>query len=336
MKAKKWIGVDIHKKQITICIMKKTGEKEHHVYPRTSDGLNEFFNHVDSKTIVGVESTTWTRDFACKCIKKAQDVIIFNTVALKEKMSKRLKTDKVDSAEIALILRRFEKNELSTCMIKSEEFAEIKGLLNIRERLVRRKTESKNEIIAMLDYWGSSRTEKFFIHIEKDKVWINEQIKIPVSIRLAVIRLIEIIEEYELQIKELDEQIETKLNENKGYNAIRKSIKGVGKTTAAYLITKIEDIKRFESHKKLVSYLGLSPKVKESDGKGYNGHISKETDKGLLRVLVQASWICIKYDMTMKKFYENLIKRMCKQKAIIAVARKLVVNTFFVLKQAEA
>lgn len=336
MKAKKWIGVDIHKKQITVCILKPKGEKEHHVYERTSEGIEEFFNHVDSKTIIGIESTTWTRDFACKCIKKAQEVIIFNTIALKQKMSKRLKTDKVDSAEIALILKRFEKEELSTCIIKSEEFAEIKGLLNIRERLVRRKTESKNEIIAMLDYWGSSRKEKFFINIRKDKEWINEQIKIPVSIRLALIQLVEIIEKYEDQIKGLDDQIENKLKENKGYVSLRSSVKGIGKTTAAYLVTKIEDIKRFENHKKLTSYLGLVPKVNESDGKGFNGHISKETDKGLLRVLVQASWISIKYDETMKNFYENLKKRMCKQKAIIAVARKLVVKTFFILKQAEA
>jgi len=336
MKAKKWIGVDIHKKQITICILKSKGEKEQHVYERTSEGIEEFLSHVDSKTIIGIESKTWTRDFAVKCIKKAQDVIIFNTVELKKMMSKRKKTDKIDSSKIALILRRFEKEELSICEIKSDEYAEVKGLLNIRERLVRKKTETKNEIIAMLDYWGSSRKEKFFMNIEDDKRWINERVNIPVSIRLAIIKLIEIIEIYEEQIKALDNEIEEKLKDNKGYNAIRSSIKGIGKTTGAYIVSKIETIKRFDSHKKLVSYFGLAPRVNESDNKGTNGHISKNTDKGLLRVLVQAAWISIKYNMEMKAFYDRLRVKSCKQKAIIAVARKLVVNAFYILKQAEA
>lgn len=235
-----------------------------------------------------------------------------------------------------MILRRFEKEELSICEIKSDSYAEVKGLLNIRERLVRKKTETKNEIIAMLDYWGSSRKEKFFMNMEKDKIWINERTGIPVSIRIAIIKLIEIIEVYEEQIKAFDDEIEEKLKDNKGYNAIKSSIKGIGKTTGAYIVSKIETIKRFENHKKLVSYFGLAPRVNESDDKGTKGHISKNTDKGLLRVLVQAAWISIKYDMDMKAFYERLRAKSCTQKAIIAVARKLVVNAFYILKQAEA
>lgn len=336
MKAKKWIGVDIHKKQFTICIMIKNHKNQHLVYERTSEGITDFLSHVDTETIIGIESTTWTRDFAISCVKKAKDVIVFNTVDLKSLMNKTKKTDKVDSAKIALILRRFEKDELSTCCIKSTEFAEIKGMLKIRENLVKKKTETKNEIIAMLDYWGSSRKEKFYMNIEKDKVWINNQVDIPINIRLSLIRLVELIEEFELQIDDLNKLLEEKLKNNKGYNEIKNKIKGIGKTTAAYIVSKIEKIDRFENHKKLVSYLGLAPKVNESDGKGTNGKISKNTDKGLLRCLIQAAWISVRYDGEMKDFYQNLKRRKCAQKAIVAVARKLVINCFYTLKQAEA
>lgn len=336
MKANKWIGVDIHKKQITVCIMKKNQKNQHHVYERTSEGLAEFLSHVDKETIIGVESTTWTRDFSVKCLDKAKDVIVFNTIDLKGLMDKTKKTDKIDSAKIALILKRFEKDELSTCSIKSDYFAEVKGLLKIRENLVKKKTETKNEIIAMLDFWGSSRKTKFFMRIDKDKEWINDQVKIPVNIRLSIIRLVELIEEYELQIKDLDKMIEEKLADHKGYHKLKSSIKGIGKTTAAYIVSKIEKIERFETHKKLVSYFGLAPKVNESDDKSSNGKISKNTDKGLLRCLIQAAWVSVKYDGEMKNFYQNLKKRKCAQKVIVAVARKLVINCFYTLKQAGA
>jgi transposase len=145
-----------------------------------------------------------------------------------------------------------------------------------------------------------------------------------------------LIEEYERQIKDIDKIIEEKLKEHKGYQKIKSSIKGIGKTTAAYIVSKIERIERFETHKKLVSYFGLAPKVSESDGKFSNGKISKNTDKGLLRCLIQAAWISVKYDEQMRNFYQNLKKRKCVQKTIIAVARKLVINCFYTLKQAEA
>ncbi len=335
MKATKWIGVDIHKKQITICIINDNGVKDQLVFERTPEGIAKFIPYINNNTIIGVESTTWTRDFAIKCVPFAQDVIIFNTIELKKLMDRTKKTDKIDAAKIALILQRFEKDELSICAIKSDEFAEVKGLLNVREKIVRRKTETKNEIIAMLDYWGESRSEKFFIKLEADKKWIADKVKIPATIRTAILGLIETIEIYEKQIKDLGNDIENKLKDNAGYCALTEKIKGVGKTTGAYIISKIEDVNRFENHKKLVSYFGLAPKVSLSDGKGFNGHITKNTDKGLLRVLIQASWISVKYDKSMKAFYDNLRARSCKQKAIVAVARKIVVNAFYILKQVE-
>lgn len=330
MKGKKWIGVDIHKKQITVCILNKDGSREEKVYERTKEGIEEFLENVDNETVIGVESTTWTRDFAIRCIKKAKDVIIFNTIELSKLMSKVKKTDKVDTGCMALIIRKFKKEELSLCALKSKECAEIKGLLKIRDSLVKKKIVTKNEIISMLDYWGCYRSNKYKFN-ETDRIWIKEREELPESIKKEILKLFDLIKEYENVIKEIEKEIDCKLEENEDFNRIIK-IKGIGKICGAYIISKIGNIDRFENYKKLISYFGLAPKVITSDEKGYNGKITKNTDKDLLRVLIQAAWINIRYDKVNREFYNKLKSRSCKQKAIVAVARKLVISVYFTLK----
>lgn len=332
MKAKKWIGVDIHKKQFTVCILTEDAEPILRSYERESEGMREFLKEIDKETVIGVESTTWTWDFARKLQEHAKDVVIFNTIDLKALMDKMRKTDKIDAERIALIIRRFEKNELTFSHIKDELGAEIKGLLKVRESMVLQKTKMKNEIIAMLDFWGVGKPDmKLFGKFDRDLQWIEQQ-NIPESIRKAICGMYATIINFENNIAELNESIKELSIKMDGYEELIENISGIGSISAAYLISKIEDIERFDDPKKLVSYLGLAPRVHESDGKGYNGKITKRTDKGLIRVLVQAAWASVRYNPAMKEFYDRLKTRRGKQKAIIAVARKLIVISYYVLK----
>jgi transposase len=335
MEAKKWIGVDIHKKQMTVCIILETGKKEIKRYERNSAGIADFLKEVDKGTVVGVESTTWTWDLARKAEPLAQDMLILNTVALKEKMSKIRKSDQQDSEQIATIIRRFDKEELSRAMIKTEKWSEVKGLLKIREKTVGQKVETKNLIIAMLDHWGIEGERKLFYNRKKDREWL-ERISLLETIKKEIISQYELVMQFEDKIKELDKIISGLCENDAGYKAITEHITGIGKTCGAYLVSKIENIERFDDPKKLTAYFGLVPKLNESDDKKKCMHITKNTDAPLLRVLVQAAWAAVRFDTNMRYFYEGLRVRKGKQKAIIAVARKLVVLVYYHMKRNEA
>lgn len=95
------------------------------------------------------------------------------------------------------------------------------------------------------------------------------------------------------------------------------------------MVSKIENIERFDDPKKLVSYCGLAPKVNESDGKRRGGKITGNTDAPLLRVIIQGAWAAVRFDKTMNNFYERLRIRVGKQKAIVAVARKMIVLVYY-------
>lgn len=335
MQAEKWIGVDVHKRQITVCIMEPGKKPRTGCYERTSEGIEDFLKEIDRGCVVGMESTTWSRDLYVRTVHIAKDVIVFNTVDLKEMMGRLKKTDREDAERIALILRRFEKSELSICNMRSDENAEIKGLLNFRDRWVRRKTEAKNEIRSMLEFWGEESNGKLFAKDGSGIELINRKEKVPEDIKKGLIVLICLIMNAEESIHALDKKIDAKLSVNPAYRELKSKITGIGQTSAAYIVSKIEDINRFDNPKKLVSYLGLAPRVNQSDGKGFNGHISKRTDKAILKVLVQAAWVSVRYDPKMKIAYESLRIRIGKQKAIVAIARKLVVYCFYVWKNME-
>ncbi len=102
------------------------------------------------------------------------------------------------------------------------------------------------------------------------------------------------------------------------------TIPGVDVTTAATLIAAIGDIHRFESAKRLVGYLGLDARVRQSGvAAARHGHISKEGTSAARHVLVQAAWAAIKTPGPLRAFYQRIKARRGAQIAIVAVARKL-------------
>ena len=331
MKAKKWIGIDIHKRQFTVCII-TARKKIQTVYERTSDGIGEFLKEVDAKTMIGIESTTWTWDLVKKLRKKAKDVLILNTLELKGLMDRYKKTDKSDAEKIGIIVRRFEKGELSLCHMREEKEAVVQGMLNQREHWVRMKIMTKNQFRSMMEYWGMELPQGYFKDLEKDSEWLSSS-ELDENLQKALMRSLGLITEYEDHISFVNEKIKEILADNESYQVLQRKITGIGPTTAAYLVAKIGDIERFENPKKLTAYLGFAPRVKESDGKGHNGPISKNATKGFLRVMVQAAWASVRFNKNMNEYYKRLKQRRGSSRAIIAVARKLIVAVFYEYKK---
>ncbi len=332
MDAKKWIGVDIHKKQLTVCIILENGQREVKHYERNSSGISDFLREIDKETVIGIELTTWTWGLAKKAEVKEKDVFILNTVELKNLTDKTKKTDRIDATKIVVIIRRFKKEELSVCSIKTEKWALVKGLLNIRENLVRQKVETKNSIISTLDYW-EIETDGNLFHCRKRKRVFFEDVDIKGELKEEISLQYQLVGYFDSRIKEIDLKVHSLCSSDAGYRAITEKISGVGITCGAYLTSKIENINRFDDQKKLVAYLGLAPKVNSSDDENKGGHISGNTDKGLLRVVVQAAWAAVRYDREMRDYYKMLSLRMARQKAIIAIARKLIVKVYFTMKE---
>jgi transposase len=106
----------------------------------------------------------------------------------------------------------------------------------------------------------------------------------------------------------------------------------VNVTVAAGLVAAIGDIRRFASPQKLVSYLGLNPRVRQSGlGLAQHGRISKVGRSHARAMLVEAAWAAAKSAGPLHAFFVRIRARRGHQIAAVAVARKLAVLCWHLL-----
>ena len=106
---------------------------------------------------------------------------------------------------------------------------------------------------------------------------------------------------------------------------------GIGLMTAMTILSAIGEIERFPTAKKLVGYAGLGAKVHSSGLTHRTGGITKQGRKELRRVLIESAWTAVRYDQHWKEQFEALAYRIGREKAIVAIARKLLVIIWHVL-----
>jgi transposase len=101
------------------------------------------------------------------------------------------------------------------------------------------------------------------------------------------------------------------------------SIPGIGLLTAMTFLVQIGDIARFKSLDDLCNYVGLVPTMHGSGDKMQTGKMIKRGRKELKIMLIEASWEAVRLDPALMATFNELSKRMNKNKAIIRIARKL-------------
>src|SRR5215207_941383 len=102
------------------------------------------------------------------------------------------------------------------------------------------------------------------------------------------------------------------------------SIPGMSLVSAATVVAVVGDIGRFSTPKKLVSYVGLDPKVRQSgEAPARHGHISKQGSAAARHMLCEAAWIVVRTPGPLRAFHERVRARRGAQIALVATARKL-------------
>jgi transposase len=107
---------------------------------------------------------------------------------------------------------------------------------------------------------------------------------------------------------------------------------GVGALTALATIVVLGPVARFPDSKHVVSYVGLAPAVNASADKYHLGHITKQGSTLLRFALGQAASHAARIDADLRRTYFTLVHRRGRPKAKVALARKLLVRLFIMLR----
>jgi transposase len=107
---------------------------------------------------------------------------------------------------------------------------------------------------------------------------------------------------------------------------------GVGPNTALAYVLSIGDVSRFPRGKQVASYLGLIPSEESSGGRQKLGAITKQGNRLVRSLLVEAAQIAVRFDLGMKKQYLHRCHQKPKGVAKVAAARRLAVRLYWMLR----
>jgi transposase len=130
------------------------------------------------------------------------------------------------------------------------------------------------------------------------------------------------------QINEL-----SKTNQYQEDSGLLITVPGVGMLTAMLFLTEIEDISRFKTFDELCSYVGLVPSTSSSGENNIDTGITPRRHARLRSALIESSWVAIRNDPALLSCYQNLVKRMPGNRAIVRIAKKLLRRIVMVLNQ---
>jgi transposase len=324
------IGLDVHRDLCVVAICEDGKVRSAGRVPSTPDGLGLLAESLLPTDWVALEVTGSCWEVARLLEPFVQRVIVVSPddtgIA-----SARAKTDKLDSRTLASLLW---KGELDAVWMPDERCRVLRRRLARREQLLRARTRSKNEIQAVLQRRLQAKPPFADLFGVKGRQWLAG-LELPIEERESVDAGIRQIAFMDAEIAAVDRLV---AQQALGWPEIRRlmTVSGVNLICAASFLAAIGEPSRFLTSRKLVAYLGLDPKVRQSgEAPARSGRISKRGSASARWALVEAAWSVVKQPGPLRAFYERTRSRRGHGKAIVATARKLTVLFWCMLTRAE-
>jgi transposase len=250
----------------------------------------------------------------------------------KEKIQK---LDPVDSRKLARSLR---SKEFKPIHVPEPTLEADRALVRQRFRVMKDVTRTKSRVRSLLFQFNINVPDRFTAC--QTRSWSRVYINWLKGLKLEHGSLKQTLDNYihigEIQRKELlsvNRQVRL-LSQTDAYRDnynLLISIPGIGFLTAMTFLVQIGDIRRFRQLDDLCDYIGLVPMMRGSGPKLYTGKMINRGRKELKIMIIEAAWDAVRMDPALMAKFNELIKRMNKNKAIIRIARKLVSRIRYVL-----
>ena len=312
-----YAGIDLHKRSLSVSIENEFGPigKPKSFPCQQVDEIFRYFS--DLQPFKAVIEASGSYRWLYELLSQLGEVVLAHPRRLKAIVAGRAKTDKLDAALLAKLLRA---ELIPMAYIPPERYAQLRDLTRARARISRHETEAKNELHAIL-----ARNN---VHLPV-KTPFCKRWKILVSgLELGPVdgavrdELLERIDYFEKQLKRLDEALAAAAKSFPEVSALL-PIHGIGLFTALLIVAEIGEPRRFQNKSQVGAYAGLTPRVAQSGEHCYHGSITRQGSSWLRWALVQAAMHVTARDPMLSNFYTRTRKRSSAKIARVAVARKL-------------
>ena len=326
----KIIGCDFHTRYQQIAMMDEaTGELIERRLDHQSGEAEEFYRELQGPVRVGIEATGPIRWFERLLADLGHELWIGDSAKIRASEVRKQKTDERDALLILdlLLAKRFPK-----IWVPTPAERDLRQLLWHRHKLVCMRTMLGNQLHALAMSEGLCRKKKLFT--KKGRMELAHVGLAPWASRRRE-ELLKLLDQLEPVIAELDRAVmeEANLREDA---VLLMTHPGIGPVTSLAFVLAIGPIARFARSRKIVSYLGLNPSEESSGGRRRLGAISKQGNTMVRWLLIEAVYPAVRKDPALRQDYQRLKFRRGHAVAKVAIARKLAVRMYWMLRSGAA
>jgi len=239
-----------------------------------------------------------------------------------------VRKQKTDARDAAHLLDMLCTNRFPTIWRPSLAERDLRQLLWHRQKLVWMWGAVKNQMHALAMGEGVCRKKKLFTAKGRTEL---EGLKLGRWASYRRQELLRLFDELQSSVKKLDQAVELAAK-NEPLAARLMTHPGVGPITSLAFVLIIGPVERFDRSKQVVSYLGLNPQEHSSGGRQRLGSISKQGNPMMRSLLVEAGHTAARLDPQLQRVYQRLKFRRGAAVAKVAIARKLAVRLYWMLR----
>jgi len=316
-----YVGLDVHKKLVVYCSKAADGTVvEEGQIAATRGELRRWAEGLSWPWMGGMEATMFTGWIYDTLKPYAVELKVANPQMLRAIVASKRKNDRVDAAKIADALRC---NLLPECYMAPQAMRDLRRVLRFRNFVVRLATALKNKTSGLLMECGAEYDKKRLHGKQYFRELLGGLEETPESVK-ALLRfnrgMLEVF--VQTQRRLLQGLVEHPLLATRVERL--KTIGGVGDVVALTWVLEVVEPERFGAIRQAVSYCGLCSAERESAGKQRRGPLSKQRNEHLQWVLIEAAKIAVLWNAQLAVVHERELQRGNRNRATLAVARKLV------------
>ena len=318
-----FVGIDLHKRTWHITI--RTADFE--VFSASIAGnwqaLSKLLNRYKKARIHAVYEAGyfgfWLFD---KLTEHGIDCIVTPPSLIPQEYGNRVKTDRLDSRKLARLLA---KGLLKQIYVPSKKERFHRQVIRRRRQIVRDRVRVQNRIKAELNFYGielpaprGKWTKVYFANLCRIKFrnkWMQQSFS-------------RLLEQYDFLCTQIEKQ--TNLLKQLAQLALYRkrvdilcTIPGIGIIGSMEILLELQNVSRFRRADQLAAYVGLTPSQYSSSDKIRMGRITGIGKNSVRTALVESCWWLISKDKAMRRKYESIKARAGSKRAIVAIARHL-------------
>jgi transposase len=320
------IGCDLHTRTQQIAMLDtETGEIVARRLEHEKGEAKRFYEGLKEAALVGMESTGYALWFAAMLAELGHELVVGDAAKIRAMEPRKQKHDRRDAEHLLNLLVR---GDFPRLWLPSVEERDVRVLLEHRHQLVELRTRAKNGLQAIALNYGLARRGRLWSARGQEALQ-----KLPLREGMARRRedLLRLLAQLDTWIHELDERLQREAEKRAAARRLM-THPGVGPLTALGTVLVLGPVERFPDARHVTSYVGLIPQEESSGSRQRFGHLTKQGNRLLRFLLVEAAQTASRLDPALKRVYRRLVFRKGRASAKVAVARKLVIRLYIMLR----